>query len=99
MDLSGENFRIMILYDFKSNLTVQKSFVRLRTAFEDEAPCKTAICNCFAEYKSGRINLSNEFRDGRPSTAVNIDGVRRMIETDRHVTYHEIQTSLGIGMN
>ncbi|GBP05922.1 hypothetical protein EVAR_3204_1 [Eumeta japonica] len=48
----------------------------------------------FAEFKRGCVNLSNEFRDGRPSTAVNnknIDAVRRMIETDRHVTYREIQ--------
>ncbi|GBP93395.1 hypothetical protein EVAR_67344_1 [Eumeta japonica] len=46
--------------------------------------------------------LSDEFRDGRPSTAVtnkNIDTVRRMIETDRHPTYHEIRASLGIAYN
>ncbi|GBP79117.1 hypothetical protein EVAR_54477_1 [Eumeta japonica] len=42
---------------------------------------------------SSAVNLSDEFRDGRPSTAVNnknIDAVRRVIETERHVTYHEM---------
>ncbi|GBP81997.1 hypothetical protein EVAR_62873_1 [Eumeta japonica] len=37
-----------------------------------------------------------------PSTATNnkiIDVVSRMIKTDRHVTYHDIRTSLGIGMS
>ncbi|GBP36134.1 hypothetical protein EVAR_4278_1 [Eumeta japonica] len=54
------------------------------------------------EFKQGRINLSNEFRDGRPSTDVNnksIDGVRRMIKIDRHVICDEIQAFLGIDMS
>ncbi|GBP08842.1 hypothetical protein EVAR_78244_1 [Eumeta japonica] len=56
------------------------------------------IYNWFAEIKRGRVNLSDKFRDGRPSTALNnknIDAVRRII-TDRHVTNHEIQVSLHI---
>ncbi|GBP97397.1 hypothetical protein EVAR_69871_1 [Eumeta japonica] len=46
------------------------------------------IYNWLAEFKRGHINLSDEIRDGRPSTAVNnknVDAVRRMIETDTHV--------------
>ncbi|GBP45960.1 hypothetical protein EVAR_41262_1 [Eumeta japonica] len=42
-------------------------------------------------------HTGDEFRDGRPSTAVNnknIDAVRRMIETDMYVTYHAIQAAL-----
>ncbi|GBP26714.1 hypothetical protein EVAR_23485_1 [Eumeta japonica] len=68
----------------------------------DEAPCKTTVYNWFAEFKRGRVNLSDEFRDDRPSTAVNnknIDAVRRMIETDRHVTIHNIRAFLGIGIS
>ncbi|GBP34921.1 hypothetical protein EVAR_26512_1 [Eumeta japonica] len=62
---------------------------------------KLFIYNWFAKFKRDHVNLSDEFRDGRPSKAVinkNIDAVRRMIETDRHVTYHEIRASLGIGL-
>ncbi|GBP86840.1 Putative uncharacterized protein FLJ37770 [Eumeta japonica] len=84
------------------NLTAQQSHARLRTAFGNKAPFKMAIYNWFAEFKPGLVNLSDEVRDGRSSTAVDnkyIDAVRRMIETDRHVTYHEIRTSLGIGMS
>ncbi|GBP28349.1 hypothetical protein EVAR_11812_1 [Eumeta japonica] len=47
------------------------SVARLRTAFGDEVSCKTTIYNWFVELKRGRVNLSDEFRDGRPSTAVN----------------------------
>ncbi|GBP80418.1 hypothetical protein EVAR_59093_1 [Eumeta japonica] len=71
----------------------QQSLARLRTAFDDEAPCKTTIYKWFAEFKRDLVNLSNEFRDGRPSTGVNninIDAVRCIFETDRHVTHYEI---------
>ncbi|GBP60500.1 Putative uncharacterized protein FLJ37770 [Eumeta japonica] len=84
----------------KSNLTAQQSLAQFRTAFGDEAPYKNTVYNWFADFKRGRFSLSGEFRDGRPSTAVNnknIDAVRRMIETDRHVTYHEIRAFLDIG--
>ncbi|GBP32960.1 hypothetical protein EVAR_20140_1 [Eumeta japonica] len=53
------------------------------------------------EFKRGRVYLRGEFRGGRPSTAENnknIDAVRRTIESDRHVTYHETRASLGIGV-
>ncbi|GBP49812.1 hypothetical protein EVAR_83761_1 [Eumeta japonica] len=71
MDLSSEDFCGMIFYDFKCNLTSQQSLARLRTVFGDEASRKTIIYNRFSEFKCGRVNLSNEFREGRPSTAVN----------------------------
>ncbi|GBP65569.1 Putative uncharacterized protein FLJ37770 [Eumeta japonica] len=69
------------------------SLAQLQSAFGDEAPCKMFIYNWFAEFKRGRVNFSDEFRDGHPYTAVNnknIDSMRRMIETDKHVTYHGI---------
>ncbi|GBP09259.1 hypothetical protein EVAR_71152_1 [Eumeta japonica] len=56
-----------------------------------------------AKFKRGRVNLSNICRDGCPSTAENNknihDAVRFMIETDKHLTYHEIRTSLGKTMS
>ncbi|GBP45225.1 Histone-lysine N-methyltransferase SETMAR [Eumeta japonica] len=79
-----------------------KTLARLLTAFGDEASNKTIIYNWLAEFKRVRVSLSDEFRDDRPSTAVNnknIDAARHMIGTDRHVTYYEIWASLGIGMS
>ncbi|GBP35257.1 hypothetical protein EVAR_19477_1 [Eumeta japonica] len=90
----------MVFNDFKCNLTAQQNFARLRSAFGDKASCKTTIYNWFAKFKRGRVNLSDEeFCDDRSSTSVNnknTDAVRRMIETDRHVIYHEIRASLGM---
>jgi [histone H3]-lysine36 N-dimethyltransferase SETMAR len=73
----------------------------LISAFGDQAPSKTIIYRWFSEFKFGRSSLSDEFRGGRPSTSVvakNIDAVRQMIEMDRHVTYREIASTLGIDM-
>ena len=51
-------------------------------------------------FQHGRTFLSDEF-EGRPSMSVvatNVDAVREMIERDQHITYREIQASLGIDM-
>ena len=53
------------------------------------------------DFQRGRTFLSDKFREGRPSTSVvaaHVDGVREMIKRDRHITYREIQASLGIDM-
>ncbi|GBP47718.1 hypothetical protein EVAR_14249_1 [Eumeta japonica] len=76
---------------------LSRGLLGLQNAFGDEAQYNTTINNWFAEFKRGHVNLSDEFRDDRLSTAVNnknIDAVRRMIQTDSHVIYHEIQASL-----
>ena len=47
----------------------------------------------------GRRSLKHEVREGCPKTAVvseNIDAARELILQDRHVTYCEIEASLGI---
>ena len=43
--------------------------------------------------------MQDEFREGRPKSVVVpeiIDAVRQLILQDRHVTYREIKTTLGI---
>lgn len=99
MELTRESFRAMIYYDFRVGLSQQQCFDRLHSAFGDEAPSVQTIYNWFNEFKRGRRSLRDESREGRPKTAVvpeNIDAVRELIKEDRHVTYREIEASLGI---
>ena len=101
MEISRENFRAMIFYDYKCNLTLKQCIDRLYLAFGDKAPSNRTVYNWFTEFQHGRTLLSDEFREGRPSTFVvvtNVDAVRKIIERDRHITYREIQVSLGIAM-
>lgn len=102
MELTSENLRAMIFYDFGSGLSGQRSIGRLRSAFGDEAPSKPTVYRWFAEFKRGRSTLSKAPGKGQPKTAMtqeNINAVQKLIEEDRHVTCREIQSSLGIGMS
>ncbi|GBP82409.1 hypothetical protein EVAR_99100_1 [Eumeta japonica] len=83
-------------------IATQQSLARFRTALGNEASCKTSTYNWFAEFKRGRVNFRDEFRDGRPSTAVNnknIDAVRRMIgiiferQTSKRTTRDKVVTT------
>ena len=101
MELSRENFRVMIFYDFRKGLSRQQCFESLQSTFGDKAPSLATVKNWYNGFKREKTSLKDEFREGRPNTAVvpeNIDAVRKLIEEDRHVTYREIGAILGIGV-
>ena len=56
------------------------------------------VCRWYGEFNRGRSSLQDEFREGRPKSLVpeTLDAVRQLILQDRHVTYREIVTTLGI---
>ena len=45
MEISRENFRAMIFYDYKCNLTPKQCIDRLHLAFGDEAPSNRTVYN------------------------------------------------------
>ena len=70
--------------------------------YGDEAPSYGTVKNWFNEFNCDQRLLNDEFLKGPPKTAVvseNIDAVRELILQDRHVTYREIEASLGISSN
>ncbi|XP_047523584.1 uncharacterized protein LOC125062015 [Pieris napi] len=102
MNLTRENFRSMIYYDFRCGLTQQQNYDRLRLAFLNEAPSRATIYSWFNEFKRGHSNLNDDPHEGRSLTATTediISAVRRVIQEDKRVTYQQIRASLGIGMN
>ena len=99
MELNREHFRAIIFYNFRRGLTQQQCMDELKSLYGDEAPSYSTVKNWYNEFNRGRRSLNDEFREGRPKTAVvpeNIDAVRELIMQDRHVTYREIEASLGI---
>ena len=61
-------------------------------------PSDSTVKNWLNEFNSGCCSLKNEIREGRPKTATvseNIDAVCELIMQDRHVSYREIEASLG----
>lgn len=99
MELSRENFRAIIFYNFRRQLSQQECLAELVSVFGNEAPHQSTISRWYGEFKRGRISLSDDPRTGPPTTAVtqeNVDAVRKLILEDRHVTYREIEASLRI---
>ncbi|GBP09330.1 Putative uncharacterized protein FLJ37770 [Eumeta japonica] len=100
MNLTRDNFRAIVFYDFCCHLSQKESCKRLRLAFHNEASPLVTSYNWFNEFKSGRTNLTDD-REGRSAatTEDNISAVRLMIETNRRVTCQQIWTNLGIDMS
>lgn len=101
MEVSREEFRWMIFYDYKSGRTANQCFEHLTAAFGDQMLSKTTVYGWYAEFHRGRTSLSDQPREGRPRTSVSpefIEAVRNMIEADRHVSYNQIRACLDIGM-
>ena len=66
--------------------------------YGDEAPVYGTAKYWFNKFNRGRRTLKGELRECRPKTAAvsgNIEAVRELIMQDRHVTYREIEASLG----
>ena len=53
----------------------------------------------YNEFNCGRDSLTDEFREGRPKSVVgpeNINAAQKLIMRNRHVTYCNIEATLGI---
>ena len=99
MELTRENLHAIIYYDFRRRLSRQECIYQLISTFGDEAPSYATVKRWYNDFIRGRHSLTDEFRKGRPKSVVgpeNINAVQKLIMQDRHVTYCEIETTLGI---
>ena len=99
MELNREHFREIIFFNFRRGLTQQQCIDELNSIFGNEPPSWTSVYRWYCEFNWVRISFQDEFRQGRPKSVVvpeTIDAVRQLILQDRHVTYREIEKTLGI---
>lgn len=99
MNLSQEAVRCLIFYDFKKGMTQKQCIESLKAVYGDDSPSKTTVYHWFAEFRRGRVDVSDAPREGRPRTLIvpaTVDAVRKVIEADRNVTYKQIRASLGL---
>ena len=101
MEFSREHFRPIIFYIFRRGLTQQQCIHELNSIFGDEVSSRTSVYRWYGEFNRGRSLLQDDVdhHGGRPKSVVvlyTIDAVRQLILQDRHVTYREIETTLGI---
>lgn len=100
MELSRQDFRAMIFYDFKSGLNYHQSLELLLAAFGDQAPSESTVRRWFHEFGRGRASVQDEPRSGRPRTAVtdkNSHRVEKLLREERHITTRDIRQEVGIG--
>lgn len=102
MDLTRENIRAMIFYDFRCGPSQQERCQRLQLVFNGAAPSRSSVYSWFGEFRRGQHHHCDDFREGRPATAVietNIEIIRQLIETHKKNTFQKIRTLLGITMS
>ena len=92
MELNREHFRAIIFYNFQRECINSGSMnlIKFLAMMLHQGP---------GEFNRGRSSLQNEFGEGRPKSVVvpqTIDAMRQLILQDRHVTYREIEATLGI---
>ena len=97
--LSLEQLRTMILYDWKIGLTYKDCHARLVQAWKSTTPSDCTVFNWFHEFQRNKFSVQHAPRSGRPSTSVTeqtIDAVRKIIKDDPHSTYQQIEAILDI---
>lgn len=96
---SRNEIRAVLRYNFARGLDVDQCLEEMTLALGDDCPHRTTIFRRYREFKRGNFSLEDAERTGRPPTSVteeNITAVRKMLDKDRRVTYHQIEETLGL---
>ena len=99
MELTRENFRAVIYYDFRRGLSRQECIDQFISTCGNETPSYATVKRWYKEFNRGCHSLTDEIRKGHPKSVVeseNINAVKKLIMQDRHVTYCGIEQILGI---
>ena len=83
----------------RRGLTQQQCTDELNSIFGNEAPSRTNVYRWCGEFNRDRSSLQDKLRKGRLKSVVvpkTIDALRQLILQNRHVTYCEMATTLGI---
>ena len=101
MELENRDFRTMIYYNLKRDLTDHESHKNSCEAFGSIAPGKSTVSNWFREFWFGTSHFNDDNRCGRPVSAAtqeNAARVKELIREDARITCKDLQDILEIGM-
>ena len=90
---------IFVRLYFRRELTQQQCIDELNSIVGNEALSRTSVYRWYGGFNRGRTSLQDEFREDRRKSVVVpeiIDAVRQLILQNHHVSYREIETTLGI---
>ena len=84
---------------FKIGKTATECYEMLKTAFGEQAMCRSQTFQWFSRFKKGIISTDDNERSFRPvssSTPEMIERVRQIIREDRRLTIDEVSMLVGI---
>ena len=67
--LSSEQFRTMIFYDWKIDLTYKDCHIRLVQAWGSNTPSDYTVFNCFRQVQRNKLTVQDAPHSDRPSTS------------------------------
>lgn len=94
MDLSREQIRVLIYYEWIDVKDATEIHARITRRLGDNVVSKSTIEYWMREFRFGRQSLGDEPRSGRPPTSMtdeNVKIVRDLIRTDPRTTYDQLE--------
>jgi transposase len=96
---SNTEYRAILRYNFARGLSVDQCLEEMAPALGDDCPHRTTVFRWYPEFQRGNFSLEDDSRSGSPASSVteeNVAAVRKMLESDKHVTHCQIEEWLAI---
>jgi [histone H3]-lysine36 N-dimethyltransferase SETMAR len=94
MDLSRDQLRVLLLYEFRLNHTATEAQRNICEAMGDSVISYHTAKNWFHRFSSGDYGLGDQPHSG-PATRVDVDRLRTLIEQNPRLSLHELGEELG----
>lgn len=95
MNVDKVHLRHIMLYEFRSGVTVAEAVRNLRKVYKDQAPSKRTVEKWFARFRRGEIHLEDKSRTGRPSD-IDDDAVRALVQNNPRISTEEVAAALKV---
>ena len=91
-------FRSVIRFLLLRKTEKKDIICQLHEAYRNEAPCKATIYNWIREFSSGRNNVFDEERSGRPQEIAEekFEKLKIIVKEERRITQRELSTGLNV---
>ena len=95
MDPTDEHHRHLMLFFFRKGLNAAECLREICAVYGPDALHDRVVRKWFAGFRSGKFDVENEARSGRPS-GVDTDHIVATVKANPHLTVEEIQSTTGV---
>ena len=92
--ITRENYRFFILTCWKNRIEAKEIYQLLSHAWGNDAPSIATIRRWINKFESGKENIEEKPRSGRPNEVVNqrnIDLIEEAVNKNTHITRQELE--------